>query len=119
MTESILESIKLDLGVPADYAVFDQTIIRHINSAFSTAGQLGLGPPQGFKIQDGSASWDTFLEDDRREDVKAYVFLKVRMLFDPPATSFAIAAIQDQIKELEWRLNVKREDEEWTEPIPK
>lgn len=119
MSESILNNVKLDLGLAEDYDAFDPVIIRHINSAFGTAGQLGLGPPQGFKIQGEATTWDSFLDDDRLEEVKAYIFLKVKMLFDPPATSFAITAVQDQIKELEWRLNVKREDEEWTEPTPR
>lgn len=119
MTDSILNSIKADLGLMADYDVFDPSIIRHINSAFGTLNQLGLGPPQGFRIQSDADDWESFLNGDQHlEDVKSFVFLKVKMLFDPPPTSFAISAVQDQIKELEWRLNVKREDEEWTEPIP-
>lgn len=118
MTDSILDSIKLALGLPPDYAAFDPAIVMHINSAFGTANQLGLGPPQGFKIQDNSTTWDAFLNDDRMEEVKAYIYLKVRLLFDPPTLSFVLTALQEQARELEWRLNVKREDEEWTHPTP-
>jgi hypothetical protein len=116
-TTSILNDIKLDLGLSADYDAFDPTVIRHINSAFSRLGQLGIGPPQGYKIANDQNTWSEILADDRFEDAKAYIFLKVKMLFDPPPTSFAIAAIQDQIREYEWTLNVKREEEEWTEPM--
>lgn len=120
MADIILEDIKLDLGLPDDYDAFDPTVQRHINSAFSRATQLGLGPPQGFKIQTGTETWQSFLGDaGDLEDVKAFIFLTVKLLFDPPATSFHIAAVEKQIEKLEWTLNVKREDEEWTEPTPR
>lgn len=120
MVDSILESTKKVLNIPSDYNVFDQDLILHINSVFSTLNQLGIGPTQGFMIEDGATEWDTFLAGDiRLNNVKTYTYLRVRLLFDPPASSFAITAIQDQIKELEWRINTQREDEQWTEPIPR
>lgn len=120
MVDSILESTKKVLNIPSDYNVFDQDLILHINSVFSTLNQLGIGPTQGFMIEDGATEWDTFLAGDiRLNNVKTYTYLRVRLLFDPPASSFAITAIQDQIKELEWRINAQREDEQWTEPIPR
>ena len=110
MSESILNSTKKILGIAEDYDVFDMDIIMHINGVLSTLHQLGLGPEEGFMIQDDSEEWGDLLEEDMRlNSVKTYVFLKVRLLFDPPATSFVISAMNEQIKELEWRLNVYRE----------
>ena len=119
MSDKILESVKKVLGLATDYDVFDQDLILHINSVFSTLNQLGIGPQQGFMIEDDEATWESFLGTDKRfNNVKTYIYLRVRLLFDPPGTSFAIDAIKEQIKELEWRLNAQREDEEWTEPAP-
>jgi hypothetical protein len=120
LSESILVSIKHAVGIPDDYDVFDPDVIMHINTAFATLNQLGIGPAQGFRIEDESATWDSVLNgDDRFNDAKSYVFLRVRMLFDPPSTSFLLEAMKEQIKEFEWRLNVKREEEEWTPPTSK
>ena len=117
MAEKILDDVKLDLGLPPDYDAFDPTIRRHINSAFSRAATLGLGPAQGFRVITGNETWEDFISD--REDmdaVKSFIFLHAKLLFDPPATSFHIAAIEQQIQKLEWTLNVQREDVEWTPP---
>ena len=104
---SILQSVKKSLGLAPDYGVFDQDIIMCINSAFSTLAQLGVGPEKGYYIEDEKALWTDFLHNDARlSNVKSYVLLRTRLLFDPPATSFGITAIKDQITELEWRLNV-------------
>jgi len=117
---SILTSTKKILGLAEDYTAFDLDVITHINSAFSTLTQLGVGPAAGFMIEDDTADWGDFIVDDdlQYNSVKTYVYLRVRMLFDPPATSFVIAALNDQIKELEWRLNVHREETGWTDPDP-
>lgn len=118
MSDSILNSTKKNLGIPEDYDVFDETIILHINSVFSTLNQLGVGPDEGFSIEDDSATWITFLEGDSRlNNVKTYVYLRVRMLFDPPNTGYLVEAMQKQITELEWRLNVQREEVIWTDPL--
>ena len=113
MEESILRSTKEVLGVAQSYTVFDQTIIFHINSAFSTLHQLGVGQDQGFAISDENNVWSDFvLAPDTEASlsmVKTYVFLRVRMLFDPPTTSFLLDAMSKQIQEHEWRLNVARE----------
>lgn len=110
MSDSILNSTKKVLGIDADYDAFDPDIIMHINSAFSTLNQLGLGPDEGFMIEDDTTVWGDFLDDDKRlNSIKTLVYIKVRILFDPPTTSFVLAAQQEQIKELEWRLNVYRE----------
>lgn len=119
METSILKSTKKILGIAEDYTVFDYDIITHINTAFSTLTQLGVGPDQGFMIEDETPTWTDFIGDDIQYNaVKTYVFLRVRMLFDPPQTSYLISAMNEQIKELEWRLNVHRETTEWVDPDP-
>jgi|SRR6185503_9277913 hypothetical protein len=119
MEQSILTSTKKILGIAEDYTVFDLDIITHINTAFSTLTQLGVGPSEGFMIEDAEAVWPEFIvEDFQYNSVKSYVFLKVKQLFDPPQTSYLITATEKQIQELEWRLNVHREDEEWVDPDP-
>lgn len=119
METSILTGIKKLLGIPEDYEVFDFDVITHINSAFSTLTQLGIGPPTGFMIEDDAAEWADFLEDDTQYNaVKTYVALRVRQIFDPPSTSYLITAFNEQIKELEWRLNVHREETGWVDPDP-
>lgn len=113
MENSILNSTKKVLGLDPAYTVFDQDIIMHINAAFSILQQLGVGPVEGFMIEDDVAVWDDFIliegSEPSKSLVKTYVQLKARMLFDPPTTSFLIEAMNNQIKEYEWRLNVFRE----------
>lgn len=110
MTDSILDSTKKVLGIEASYTAFDTDIVMHINSVFSTLHQLGIGPIEGFEIEDQTTQWSDFLGTETRlNSVKTYVYLRVRLLFDPPTTSFAIAAMQKQAEEYEWRLNVLRE----------
>ncbi len=117
MIASILNSVKKNLGVPQDYTVFDSDLLLYINGVFSTLNQLGVGPALGFRIEDDTAEWDDFLgEDPRLDHVRTYVTLRVKMLFDPPQTSYTQNAINEQIKEHEWRLNVQREETEWTDP---
>lgn len=119
MEQSILTSTKKILGITEDYIVFDLDIITHINTAFSTLTQLGVGPPGGFMIESNEEVWDDFIDSDLQyNSVKSYVFLKVRQLFDPPSTSYLIAAVERQIQELEWRLNVHREETGWVDPDP-
>lgn len=118
MSDSILVSTKKILGLDASYTAFDVDIIMHINSVFGTLNQLGIGPINGFMIEDDTALWSTFIGSDLNLNaVKTYVYLRVRLLFDPPATSFHITAMENQIKELEWRLNVYRETRDWVDPI--
>ena len=113
MEESILKTIKKLLGgsdPSMDY--FDVDIITHINTVFSILKQLGVGPKEGFKIEDDNEVWSDFLDDNTNlEDVKTYIYLKVRMIFDPPATNVA-EAFNKTISELEWRLNVEVDPDE-------
>lgn len=117
MTDSILDSTKKILGIDPEYTAFDIDIITHINSVFSTLDQLGIGPEGGFMIEDNTATWSEFLgSDPRLNPVKTYMYLRVRLAFDPPATSFHLDAMQKQIQEHEWRLNVYRESSHWVDP---
>jgi hypothetical protein len=114
---SILTSVKKNLGIDESYTFFDDDILLYINGVFSTLNQLGIGPDDGFAIEDDTATWDTYLADNLKlSSVKTYMYLKVRLLFDPPTTSFAIEALNRQAQELEWRLNVVREETEWVDP---
>ena len=106
--ESILTSVKKMLGIEEDYTHFDPDIIMHINTAFSTLRQLGVGPVDGFVIENSGSTWSDFIPDSKRiQMVKSYVYLRVRILFDPPATSTVMEAFNQQIKEMEWRMNVE------------
>ena len=106
--DSILKTIKKLLGISDEETHFDTDIIMHINSVFSILHQLGVGPDKSFSIQDDTATWDDIIEDDNNfNDVKTYIYLKVRLLFDPPASSSVMSAMERQISELEWRLNVE------------
>ena len=113
--ESILTSIKKLLGITEEYNHFDADIIIHINSAFMVLTQLGVGPSDGFSISDKSATWDSFVKDPKTyEAVKSYVYLKVKLLFDPPTSSAAMESITRMIDEFEWRLNATAESKKST-----
>ena len=105
--DSILTSIKKLLGITEEYDHFDPDIIMHINTALSTLTQLGVGPSEGFMIEDKTATWSDFISDKKEViSVKTYVYLKVKKVFDPPLSSIVMEAMNENIKELEWRLNV-------------
>lgn len=105
--ESILTSIKKLLGMDEDYTAFDTDIIIHINSVFMILTQLGVGPPEGFSIEDSSSTWIEYTQDNRLiESVKTYIHLKVKLIFDPPSNSALIESMNKLVKELEFRLNV-------------
>lgn len=108
--ESILTSIKQLLGITEDYEHFDQQLIVHINSVLMVLTQLGVGPPEGFLIRDKIATWDDFITTGQTlELVKTYVYLKVRLLFDPPSSSVVMDSTNRMINEFEWRLNIAAE----------
>lgn len=109
--ESILTSIKKLLGIAEDYRQFDADIIMHINSVFMVLTQLGVGPSTGFFIEDEIAEWSDFASDiNTIQAVKTYIFLKVKLLFDPGSVGAStLASYERQIQELEWRLNVAGE----------
>lgn len=118
--DSILTTIKKLLGITEGYENFDTDIIIHINTVFATLTQLGVGPNKGYSIKDETATWDDYLKgDERLESVKTYMYLKVKLLFDPPASSTVSEAYNRTIQELEWRLNISAETahEEYEEDI--
>ena len=119
MAESILTSTKKKLGLDAAYTAFDEDIIGFINGVFSTLNQLGVGPEGGFTIDDDTATWDAFYGSNKKfSSVQTYVYLCVRMLFDPPQTAYLVEALAKQKLELEWRLNTVREMTDYTDPDP-
>ena len=105
--DSILTSIKKLLGIDAEYDHFDADIIMHINSVFMILTQLGVGPEEGFTIMDEDAVWSDFIQDKKDiESVKSYMYLKVRLLFDPPLSSAAMESMNRMVNEFEWRLYI-------------
>lgn len=105
--DSILKSVKKMLGMTEEYTVFDPDIVMHINSVFFILSQMGVGPKEGFSIEDETAKWEDFIPCGASlEAVKTYVYLKVRLMFDPPQSSVLTESINRQISEIEWRLNV-------------
>lgn len=117
MSNSILTSVKKVLNLPEAYTAFDEDVLLHINSTLSTLNQLGIGPEGGLTIADATPTWAALIGTDPRLNfVKSYVYLRVRMLFDPPQTSFLIQAIEAQFREFEVRINIYRESTAWTDP---
>ena len=110
--ESILTSIKKPLNISEECGDFDVDIIMHINSVLMTLRQIGVGPSTGFVIKSDEETWEKFLgKNVDYEEVKTYIYLRVRLLFDPPSNSSVLESIKEQIKEFEWRLNVQAESE--------
>lgn len=108
--DSILTSIKKLLGIAEDYEHFDQDLIIHINSVLSVLTQLGVGPSEGFSIEDENATWNDFIPEDKRlSSIRSYVYMKVKLLFDPPLSSSVMESMNRTISEFEWRLNVAAE----------
>jgi len=139
--DSILTNVKKIVGITEADTSFDSDIIMHTNTVFSVLTQLGIGPTAGFMIEDATSTWDDFLgirqsgqlqadgsvvyTDEHLASankllnmVKTYVYLRVRLIFDPPQTSFVIESLNKQIEELEVRINMVREGESWIDPVP-
>ena len=105
MNESILNSIKKLLGIMPEYTDFDPDVMFFINTVFPILRQLGCGPKEGFTITGSETKWSEYLEDDKNlESVKLFIYLKVKLGFDPPAASAHMEAYKETIKELEWRI---------------
>ena len=110
MNESILTSIKKLLGIAEEYTHFDTDIMIHINSVFMTLHQLGVGPAAGYRIDSVADAWNEFVSSEANlEAVKTYMYLKVRLVFDPPTNASVLNAYKEEIEKLEWRLNVQAE----------
>lgn len=110
MDDSILTSVKIQLGIPEDHTEFDEQLIRHINSVFISLYQLGAGPEEGFSIKSKYDEWNDFSKNRMLVNaVSEYMYLKVKTLFDPSTSSAVGDSIKDQLKELEFRINVASE----------
>lgn len=108
---SILGSTKKALGISQEDKTFDSDVIMHINSVFSTLHQLGVGPSEPFSIEDGTTEWSEFIEDKTAlNSVQSLMYIKVKLLFDPPSTATMFTALESKEKEYEWRLMVAAED---------
>lgn len=111
LDESILNTTKSSLNLAVSDTAFDSDVKMFINSALSTVNQLGIGPPNGFMIFDGTETWRDLLGDEQRyAAVMAYMYLSVRLMFDPPGTLSVLNAFEKLKLEYEWRLNRHRED---------
>jgi hypothetical protein len=110
VSESILLSTKKKVNIPADYTAWDDDIVSYINAALAELNQYGVGPVEGLQIEDADTAWTEFYEDPRLNAIQTFVGLRVRLLFDPPPTSFAINMMEEQLKEMGWRLLVAQED---------
>jgi len=121
MEASILKSIKKMLGVGDDDDSFDLDIMTHINTAISTLTDLGVGPADGYVVDDVEDDWDDFVPDAdkvKQSKIKTLVYIKTRLAFDPPESSYLLDALDKQKTELEWRLSVNREETGWVDPNP-
>ena len=105
MEESVLKTIKQLIGCPDDFEQFDLDLIVHINSAFATLTQLGVGPKEGYRITGADNEWSEFEDDVQKLSlIKDYVYIKTRLLFDPPTSGSLMDSLKEQLKEMEWRL---------------
>ena len=108
--EYILPSIKKLLGINPEYTAFDTDIIIHINTVFAILNQLGIGPDGGFSIEHGYETWADYTTAENENMVRTFVYLKVRLMFDPPTSSVLMDSINNTLAELEWRLYLEGEN---------
>ena len=117
MTDSIFSSVKKVVGLLGDDGSFDEDILLHINSVVSTLRQLGLSIPADFYVRDDVQTWQDLLGEFRDLDlVKSYMTMKVRLMFDPPSSSFGLKSMEEMVKEYEWRINVLT-DQPYSVPV--
>jgi hypothetical protein len=105
--KSILTTIKKLLGLTEEYTAFDTDIIVHINTVLTNLIQMGVGPVNGFMIEDSTKKWSDFVPSDKLlfvQQLISYVYIKVRLLFDPPANTNLIDSLKANALELEFRL---------------
>lgn len=118
INDSILDTTKKLLGFESDYTAFDLDIIVHINTVFSTLQSLGVGPSEGYSIMDKEATWTEYSGlENMMNAVKSYMFIRVRLMFDPPTSSFHLESLKKQAEEIEWRLHVQAEEVNNTWPM--
>ena len=117
MADSIFNSVKKVVGLLGDDDSFDEDILLHINSVVSTLRQLGLSIPADFYVRDDVQTWQDLLGEFRGLDlVKSYMTMKVRLMFDPPSSSFGLKSMEEMVKEYEWRINVLT-DQPYSDPV--
>lgn len=105
MEESILKTIKQLIGCPDDFEQFDLDLIVHINSSFATLTHLGVGPKEGYRITGADNAWSEFEDNAQKLSlIKDYVYIKTRLLFDPPTSGSLMDSLKEQLNEMEWRL---------------
>lgn len=105
--EYILPSIKKVLGISPDIAAFDTDITMHINTVLANLVQMGIGPSTGYAVTSSENKWSDFITYEQPlllQNVKSYVYIKVKMLFDPPSATSVIDAMNNQAKEIEYRM---------------
>jgi hypothetical protein len=107
MMDSILISLKKFLGIDASYTIFDPDIMIHANTAFAILNQLGVGPEEGFMIESEDETWDSYISDYNFMMVKTFIYLKVKLLFDPPSNASLYESMNRQLDELTWRLELE------------
>lgn len=112
--DSILTSIKKLLGIHEEYTIFDSDLIIHINTAFAILNQLGVGPQDGFMIEGATETWDDYIEDYNYSMVKSFVFISVRIAFDPPSSTALLECLQRELSELTWRLELEGQNKNST-----
>lgn len=116
MNESILVSVRQAIGLGEEHTFFDPTLIMHINSTFDVLHQLGAGPLAGYSIEGDQETWNDYFENEPKnviQFIKSYMYVAVKLLFDPPQNSFLVKQLEDQKKEYEWRINVAAESGLW------
>lgn len=114
IANSILHDVKQMVGQEWDDTTYDLDIKTHINSTFFDLQQIGVGPASGFAIEDENTLWDVYLLGNKNLNaVKSYIYIRVRLLFDPPTNSFLVDSLQKQVDKLEWRLMVEMDP-----PVP-
>lgn len=108
---SILDSIKQMLGIRSEDEAFDKELIIHINGALMILNQLGVGPAEGYVITSKDDTWSNFIGTRKDlELIKTAIFLRVSLSFDPPQNSFLVSAMEKQIEEFDWRINLTHEE---------
>lgn len=106
--DSILDTVKHSLDIDVEDTAFDTSIIMHINSVSMDLAHLGIGPADGFVIQDASAKWTDYIQLEllnKLQYVQTYMYLRVKLLFDPPGSASILASYEKQVEKAEWRLN--------------
>jgi hypothetical protein len=113
VNDSILDTTKLQVKIDPEDDSYDVELTMHINSIFFILTQLGVGPKSGFSISGKEEQWSEFIGPDQINAVRTYMGLKVKLIFDPPATGPATEAMERQAEQMEWRLNLQMEEVKW------